>query len=104
MSCGYKLTSKWLARELEKASKDTPDKPIFVMTHNQPKDTCYGSEDWGDSSLNEVMSKYPNAVIFSGHSHYSILDERPIAQTLRAHCISTQKIVAGPSLCCRCSA
>lgn len=34
MSCGYKLTSKWLARELEKASKDTPDKPIFVMTHN----------------------------------------------------------------------
>ena len=43
MSCGYKLTSKWLARELEKASKDTPDKPIFVMTHNQPKDTCYGT-------------------------------------------------------------
>lgn len=80
MSCGYKLTSKWLARELEKASKDTPDKPIFVMTHNQPKDTCYGSEDWGDSSLNEVMSKYPNAVIFSGHSHYSILDERSIWQ------------------------
>lgn len=57
MSCGYKLTSKWLARELEKAS-----------------------EDWGDSSLNEVMSKYPNAVIFSGHSHYSILDERSIWQ------------------------
>ncbi len=80
MSCGYKLTSKWLARELEKASKDTPDKPIFVMTHNQPKATCYGSEDWGDSSLNEVMSKYPNAVIFSGHSHYSILDERSIWQ------------------------
>lgn len=80
MSCGYKLTSKWLARELEKASDDTPDKPIFVMTHNQPKDTCYGSEDWGDSSLNEVMSKYPNAVIFSGHSHYSILDERSIWQ------------------------
>lgn len=80
MSCGYKLISKWLARELEKASKDTPDKPIFVMTHNQPKDTCYGSEDWGDSSLNEVMSKYPNAVIFSGHSHYSILDERSIWQ------------------------
>ena len=50
------------------------------MTHNQPKDTCYGSEDWGDSSLNEVMSKYPNAVIFSGHSHYSILDERSIWQ------------------------
>lgn len=80
MSCGYKLTSKWLARELEKASDDTPDKPIFVMTHNQPKDTCYGSEDWGDSSLNEVVSKYPNAVIFSGHSHYSILDERSIWQ------------------------
>ena len=29
---------------------------------------------------------------------------RPIVQTLRAHCISTRKIVAGPGLCCRCSA
>lgn len=80
MSAGYRLTSRWLDRELEKASKDSDGKPIFVMTHNQPFDTCYGSEDWGDKTLNKVLSKYPNVVNFSGHSHYSILDERSIWQ------------------------
>ena len=57
MSAGYKVTSKWLEKELEKASADSQGKPIFVMTHNQPKDTCYGSDEWGDSSLNDVLSK-----------------------------------------------
>lgn len=76
----YVLTSRWLEKELEKASKDSNGKPIFVTTHNQPKDTCYGSDEWGDSSLNDVLSKYPNAVLFGGHSHYSVLDERTIWQ------------------------
>lgn len=80
MSAGYKVTSKWLEKELEKASADSQGKPIFVMTHNQPKDTCYGSDEWGDSSLNDVLSKYQNVVLFGGHSHYSVLDERTIWQ------------------------
>lgn len=80
MSAGYGLTSKWLNKELKKASAESEGKPIFVMTHNQPKDTCYGSDEWGDSSLNEVLSKYPNVVLFGGHSHYSVLDERTIWQ------------------------
>lgn len=80
MSSGYKITAKWLDKELEKASTDSDGKPIFVMTHNQPKNTSYGSEDWGDKSLNAVLSKYPNVVNFSGHVHYSLLDERSIWQ------------------------
>lgn len=80
MSAGYKLTSRWLEKELEKASAESDGKPIFVLTHNQPKDTCYGSDEWGDSSLNDVFSKYPNVVLFGGHSHYSVLDERTIWQ------------------------
>ena len=80
MTKGYVITSKWLDKELEKASADSDGKPIFVMTHNQPFDTCYGSDEWGDKSLNSVLSKYPNVVNFSGHSHYSVLDERSIWQ------------------------
>lgn len=76
----YVLTVRWLEKELDAASKASNGKPIFVTTHNQPKDTCYGSDEWGDSSLNEVLSKYPNVVLFGGHSHYSVLDERTIWQ------------------------
>lgn len=80
MSSAYSITAKWLDKELEKASADSEGKPIIVMTHNQPKDTSYGSEDWGDSTLNKVLSKYPNVIDFSGHVHYSLLDERSIWQ------------------------
>lgn len=80
MTSGYRITAKWLDKELEKASADSEGKPIFVMTHNQPKNTSYGSEDWGDKTLNAVLSKYPNVIDFSGHVHYSLLDERSIWQ------------------------
>ena len=80
MKRDYVLTSRWLEKELEKASAGSQGKPIFVTTHSQPKDTCYGSDEWGDSSLNEVLEKYPNVVLFGGHSHYSVLDERTIWQ------------------------
>lgn len=80
MKSGYRITAKWLDKELEKASADSDGKPIFVMTHNQPKNTSYGSEDWGDVSIHSVLSKYPNVIDFSGHVHYSLLDERSIWQ------------------------
>ncbi|MGN0526142.1 MAG: metallophosphoesterase family protein [Acutalibacteraceae bacterium] len=80
MEAGYRLTSRWLSEELEKANADSNGKPIFVMTHNQPFDTCYGSDEWGDKTLNAVLEKYPNVISLSGHSHYSILDERSIWQ------------------------
>lgn len=80
MSGGYRITAKWLDKELEKSNADSEGKPIFVMTHNQPKDTSYGSEDWGDKTLNAVFEKYPNVINFSGHVHYSLLDERSVWQ------------------------
>ena len=58
MERAYNITSKWLDKELEKASADSDGKPIFVLTHNQPKDTCYGSDEWGDTSLNKVLEKH----------------------------------------------
>ena len=59
-----------------------PSLPFFYFQHPHPKDTCYGSWAWGhDNGIStRVLSAYPNAVAFSGHSHYSLLDERSIWQ------------------------
>lgn len=72
--------NKWLDEEIKKAQAETPDLPIFVMTHHNPQNTVYGSDIWYGDGINEVLSNYENVVSISGHSHYSILDERSIYQ------------------------
>ncbi len=78
-----------LARWLERASKECPGKPIFVFTHVPPKYTCYsswpgeGTENyptWAMKTLNPILNKYPQAVVFSGHSHFPLADPRSIHQ------------------------
>lgn len=76
MHRAYKKTGVWLDEQLAKAVEDAPDKPVFVVVHHPPADTVYGSDDWGDETLDKVLIKYPNAVVFAGHSHYSLVDER----------------------------
>ena len=73
----------WLKKELDKAVKDTPDKPVFVMHHEHVKYTVYGSFDedgWGKILFAELLKKYPNVVDFSGHSHYPVNDPRSVWQ------------------------
>ena len=58
-------------------------RPFFFVQHAHPKDTCYGSWTWdqrngGDAS--KILSAFPNAVAFSGHTHYSLTDERSVWQ------------------------
>lgn len=59
-----------------------PAKPFFYFQHPHPKDTCYGSWAWGhDKGLSTAaLSAFPNAIAFSGHSHYTLTDERSIWQ------------------------
>ena len=59
-----------------------PSKPFFYTQHAHPKDTCYGAWAWGhdNGESTRALSRFPNAVAFSGHSHYSITDERSIWQ------------------------
>lgn len=80
MDNGYAELSRWLKKHIEIAIKEDPNRPIFVMTHNSPKDTVYGSDDWGDKSLYDVFKNYEQVVNISGHLHYSMLDERAIHQ------------------------
>ncbi len=71
---------QWIKAELDKATADSPDKPIFVITHLNPMGTVYGSDDWGNQDIADVLKDYSNVISISGHSHYSLIDERSIWQ------------------------
>ena len=57
-------------------------KPFFCVQHAHLKGTTFGDWGWGHDGgeATRALSKYPNAVAFAGHSHYSLTDERSIWQ------------------------
>ncbi|MBQ7180014.1 MAG: metallophosphoesterase [Bacteroidaceae bacterium] len=80
-------TQQWLDEMMERASTECPGKPIFVFTHVPPRWTVYGAWPeyenggaWCMKVLNPILNKYPQAVVFAGHSHYPIGDPRSIHQ------------------------
>lgn len=74
------ISRSWLKSELYKAKADNPEKPIFLVVHQPIKDTVYGSDEWGNASLKEILKDYPQCIVFAGHSHYALNDERSINQ------------------------
>ena len=76
-----------LRQYLARAAEEAPGKPIFVFTHVPLRWTCYSAwseyengEAWCMKVLNPVLNKYPQAVVFAGHSHYPLGDPRSIHQ------------------------
>ena len=57
-------------------------KPFFYTQHDHPGNTVNGPWAWGNDGgrSTKVFEKFPNAVVFSGHSHYSLTDEKTIWQ------------------------
>ncbi len=72
--------TEWLDERLKNATAEDPDKPVFVYQHPHPALTVYGSVNWGDVDTRTVLSKYPQVVNFSGHSHYAASDPRSVWQ------------------------
>lgn len=72
--------TEWLDERLKNATEEDPDKPVFVYQHPHPALTVYGSVNWSDLDTRNVLSKYPQVVNFSGHSHYTASDPRSIWQ------------------------
>ena len=73
----------WLRAQLEEATAEDPDKPVFVMHHEHVRNTVYGSSDfegWGVTEFTDVLNDFPQAVDFSGHSHYPLNDPRSVWQ------------------------
>lgn len=77
--CGCPQAHGWFA---ENAKTIDPSRPFFYLQHPHPKNTCYGPWAWGrdDGRLTAALSEFPNAVAFSGHSHYTLADDRSVWQ------------------------
>ena len=58
------------------------EKPFFYIQHPHLKNTCNGPWAWGqdDGTVTKLMSRYSNAVAFSGHSHSPLTDDRDLWQ------------------------
>lgn len=54
------------------------EKPFFYIQHPHPRNTCNGFWAWGrdDGNVTKILSRYSNAVAFSGHSHSPLNDDR----------------------------
>ena len=80
---GYSAAQReWLDGHIAAAvaSDPTGAKPVFVFHHHHVRGTVYGSGPWGVTDLRQILDKYPQAVDFSGHSHYPVNDPRSIWQ------------------------
>ncbi len=58
------------------------EKPFFYFQHPHPRNTCSGEWAWGQDNgeVTEALSRFPNCIAFSGHSHQILNDERTIWQ------------------------
>ncbi len=79
--CDYNEAKlEYAAKELKKARKADPKKPIFFFQHPHLTDTVSGSIYWADEKLIPILMNYPQVIDFSGHSHVPINDPRSIHQ------------------------
>lgn len=57
------------------------EKPFFYIQHAHPKGTCgNGMTSYDDGSSTQALSRFPNAVAITGHSHQTIVDESSVWQ------------------------
>ncbi|WP_339167741.1 metallophosphoesterase [Paenibacillus sp. FSL R5-0341] len=68
---------EWLESKL--SERATPNQPIFLFLHQPLMDTVAGSlkeQGWygvnQDAELKAVLAKYPQAILFSGHTHWQL--------------------------------
>lgn len=87
----YEKKIDWLKSQIEMAVKEDSNKPVFVITHSNPKGTV-NYKDGGCENLNELFSQYLQVVSISGHTHASLMSESSIWQgeytALNTQCLS----------------
>jgi len=72
---------QWLETKLSEQA--LPEQPIFVFLHQPLMDTVAGSmkeQGWygvnQDAALKAVLSRYPQVILFSGHTHWQLEAQR----------------------------
>ncbi|MFS0872585.1 metallophosphoesterase family protein [Paenibacillus xylanilyticus] len=75
----------WLETTLSEQA--SPDRPIFVFLHQPLMDTVAGSmKDQGwygvnqDAEVKAVLSRYPQVILFSGHTHWQLEAPRTMVE------------------------
>ena len=74
---------QWLDEQLKAVTEADPRRYVIVLTHPMIYNTVYGSllgSYWATEGLTQVLSKYPQAVTFSGHLHFPLNDPRSVWQ------------------------
>ncbi len=63
-------------------SEIDPNLPFFYTQHPHPKGTCHGPWVWGhdNGASTKTFNEFPNAIVFTGHSHNPLSDEACIWQ------------------------
>jgi len=81
-------TKTWLKNTLDSIVAEDPNSYVFVSCHSPAKNTVYGSMDtdnygeWGSSQeLDDILKNYPQVLLFTGHTHCAINDDRSINQS-----------------------
>ena len=76
----YEEKIGWAEEQIKLAVQDDPDKPVFVITHAPPAGTVNSTGDEESDLLDQLFSQYPQVVSISGHTHFSLMDDRSIWQ------------------------
>lgn len=88
---GYDKTEEWFAAH---GGELDSSKPFFYFLHQPPSGTTAGSGEMDLArKVTNVLSAHQNAVAFSGHTHWTLNDERSIWQ-------GAYTAVSVPSLSC----
>lgn len=77
---------EWLENTMEIASES--GNPIYLFSHGSLRDTVsgslsalgqtwYGYSEEEDAALRQIISKYPQTLVFSSHSHWSFESDSP---------------------------
>lgn len=72
---------EWLEKTL--ALDTDSSKPVFLFLHQPITNTVYGSvygAGFEDQKLLAMLKKYPQVILFSGHSHYPLNDSKSIVE------------------------
>lgn len=77
----FKETTDWLDKTLAEGYEE--GKPVFLFLHQSLYDTVAGSlagQGWNgvqnEEGLRSVLAKYPDVIMFNGHSHWILDSER----------------------------
>ena len=88
---GYDKTAEWFKAH---GGELDPSKPFFFYLHQPPAGTTSGSWEAKLARLvTDALSPFSNAVAFSGHTHWTLNDERSIWQ-------GAYTAISVPSLSC----